>query len=144
MNSSQPVAMEQSTDETNAVRLVNWVLRIVPAIIVGRAAWMKFASVAGPVKMFETLHMEPGGRLLIGLIEALCVVLLLSPRLSGWGAILCLGVMSGAVIAHTTVLGFSGAAGMLFMMALISGAASIALIYRLRHQVPFIRNMFEQ
>ena len=144
MNSSQSVALDQPANASSVERLLNWVLRIVPAFIVGRAAWMKFAGAAGPVGIFEALHMEPGGRLLIGLIEALCVVLLLSPRLSAWGAILCLGVMSGAVIAHATVLGFSGAAGMLFVMALVSGAASLALIYRLRHQVPFVRNMFEQ
>ena len=144
MNSSHSVPSEQPADETNASPLINWALRLVPAFIVGRAACMKFAGAAPALEMFEALHMEPGGRLLIAVIEALCVVLLLSPRLSGWGAILCLGVMSGAVIAHVTVLGFSGASGMLFVMALVSGVASVALLYRLRHQVPFIRNMFEQ
>jgi hypothetical protein len=104
---------------------------------------MKFTGDPNLSMMFEKLDMEPEGRILIGLVESLCVVLLVSPRLSAWGAILCLGVMIGAVIAHTTVIGFDGSLAMLFVMALISGASSIAIIYRLRHQVPFIKTMFE-
>jgi len=138
-DNSQP-----DTGESAMTNLVNWTLRLIPAAIVGRAAWMKLAHDPHASMMFESLGMEPGGRLLIGLIEASCVVLLLSPRLSAWGAILCLGVMTGAVIAHTTVLGFDGSVGTLFGMAVISGAASITIIYRLRHQVPFIRSMFER
>jgi uncharacterized membrane protein YphA (DoxX/SURF4 family) len=122
---------------------MNWIFRLIPAVIVGRAAWMKFSGDPNVSMMFESLGMEPDGRFLIGTIEALCVVLLLSPRISAWGAILCLGVMTGAVIAHVTVLGFDGSLGALFAMALASLGSSIALIYRMRHQVPFIRSMFE-
>lgn len=123
--------------------VINWVLRIIPAFIVGRAAFMKFAGDENVTTMFESLDMEPGGRILIGIIEAICVVILLSPRISGWGALLCLGVMAGAVIAHLSVLGFSGPLGQLFLMALVSTVASIVLIYRLRHQVPFVSDMFD-
>ena len=123
--------------------VINWVLRIIPAVIVGRAAFMKFAGGEGVTTMFETLEMEPGSRILIGIIEAICVAILLSPRISGWGALLCLGVMAGAVIAHLSVLGFSGPLGQLFLMALVSTVASIVLIYRLRHQVPFVSDMFD-
>lgn len=124
--------------------LLNWILRLIPAVIVGRAALMKFTGAAGAVALFSDLHMEPGGRILIGVIEVISVALLLSPRLSAWGALLCLGVMTGAVLAHTTVVGFSGPLGMLFVMAIISAVASIALLYRLRHQVPFIKSMFDK
>ena len=105
---------------------------------------MKFTGAAGAVALFSDLHTEPGGRILIGVIEVISVALLLSPRLSAWGALLCLGVMTGAVLAHTTVVGFSGPLGMLFVMAIISAVASIALLYRLRHQVPFIKSMFDK
>jgi putative oxidoreductase len=129
--------------EPGLEHIMNWILRLIPAVIVGRVAWMKFSGDAKVSMMFESLEMEPGGRFLIGLIEALCVVLLLSPRISAWGAILCLGVMTGAVIAHVTVLGFDGSLGPLFAMALASLGSSIAIIYRMRLQVPFIRSMFE-
>lgn len=104
---------------------------------------MKFTGDAGAVTLFTNLDMEPGGRILIGVIEVISVALLLSPRLSGWGALLCLGVMTGAVIAHVTVVGFGGPLGTLFAMAIISGLALVTLLYRLRHQVPFIKSMFD-
>lgn len=122
--------------------LLNWVLRLIPAVIVGRAALMKFTGDPGASTLFTNLDMEPGGRILIGVIELLSVVLLLSPRISGWGALLSLGVMVGAVIAHASVIGFNGPLGTLFVMALVAGGCSIVLLYRLRHQVPFINSMF--
>ena len=121
---------------------IDWILRLIPAFIIGRAALMKFLGGAQVSKVFELLDMEPNGRILIAIIEAICVILLLSSRLSAWGAILCIGVMVGAVIAHASVLGFEGTAGKLFMMAVVSTISSTVLLYRLRHEVPFIRDMF--
>jgi putative oxidoreductase len=131
------------SSESGTTQMLNWILRLIPAVIVGRAAWMKFDSHPDVSMMFDSLGMEPGGRFLIGVIEALCVVLLLSPRISAWGGLLCLGVMTGAIIAHTTVIGFDGTLAQLFAMALLSGGCSVAIIYRLRSQIPFIRDMFE-
>ena len=131
------------SSESGISQMLNWSLRLSPAVIVGRAAWMKFESHPDVSMMFDSLGMEPGGRFLIGVIEALCVVMLLSPRVSAWGGLLCLGVMTGAIIAHTTVIGFDGTLARLFGMALLSSACSVAIIYRLRNQIPFIRDMFE-
>jgi putative oxidoreductase len=131
------------SSESGTTQMLNWILRLIPAVIVGRAAWMKFDSHPDVSMMFDSLGMEPGGRFLIGVIEALCVVSLLSPRISAWGGLLCLGVMTGAIIAHTTVIGFDGTLAQLFAMALLSGGCSVAIIYRLRSQIPFIRDMFE-
>ena len=124
--------------------ILNWVLRLIPAVIVGRAALMKLTGAAEASTLFSSLDMEPGGRILIGMIELLCVALLLSPRISGWGALLALGVMVGAVIAHASVIGFDGPLGTLFAMALVAGSASIVLLYRLRHHVPFVESMFDE
>ena len=135
---------DSSTSQSPLDVVINWILRLVPAGIVGRAALMKFTGGQNVSLMFESLDMEPGGRILIGIIEGICVVLLLSSRISAWGAILCLGVMVGAVIAHVSVLGFDGAAGQLFVMAMISTISAIMLIYRLRKQVPFISDMFDE
>ena len=131
------------TNGSGIAQIVNWLLRLIPAVIVGRAAWMKFSGGTDVSMMFGSLGMEPGGRYLIGLIESLCVVLLLSPRISAWGGLLCLGVMIGAIIAHTTVIGFDGSMARLFGMALLAAGCSLAIIYRLRSQLPFIRDMFE-
>ncbi len=123
--------------------ILNWVLRIVPAVIIGRAAFMKLTADPSAVALFKSLDMEPGGRILIGVIELIAVVLLLSSRVSAWGGLLGLGVMCGAVIAHTTVIGFDQQLGILFAMAMVSTVACTLLLFRLRHQVPFIQSMFD-
>ena len=122
--------------------LLNWILRLVPAIIIARVSLMKLTGAAGAVSLFTELGMEPTGRILIGLLELAGVLLLLTPRLSPWGAILCLGVLLGAIIAHVTVLGFTGMAGMLFVMASVSIVCLLLLLFRLREQVGFIASMF--
>ncbi len=132
--------MNQTASNSN---IINWVLRIIPAVIIGRAALMKFSADPNATALFRSLDMEPGGRILIGVIELLVVVLLLSSRVSAWGAFLGLGVMCGAVIAHTTVIGFDKQLGILFGMAIISTVACGVLLFRLRHQVPFVRSMFD-
>ncbi len=123
--------------------ILDWGLRLLPALIIGRAALMKLAGDTNAVGIFTSLGMEPNGRILIGVIELVAVVLLLCPRVSAWGAFLGLGVMAGAVIAHTTVIGFDEKLGMLFAMAIASTVACTVLLYRLRQQVPFIRSMFD-
>ena len=121
----------------------NMILRIVPAVIIGRAALMKLTADPNAAAIFKALDMEPGGRVLIGVIELLAVVLLLSSRVSAWGGLLGLGVMCGAVIAHTTAIGFDQHLGILFGMAIVSTLACSLLLFRLRHQVPFVQSMFD-
>lgn len=127
----------------SANNIFDWVLRIVPAVIIGRAALMKLMADPNAASLFRALDMEPGGRILIGVIELVAVVLLLSSRVSAWGGLLGLGVMCGAVIAHTTVIGFDKHLGMLFGLAIVSTVACGLLLYRLRHQVPFVKSMFD-
>ena len=123
--------------------IIDWGLRLLPAVIIGRAALMKLSADPNAVGIFSKLEMEPTGRVMIGVIELVAVVLLLCPRVSAWGAFLGLGVMCGDVIAHTTVIGFDEKLGILFTMAMASTAACTILLFRLRQQVPFIRSMFD-
>ncbi len=130
--------MKQSPND-----IPNLILRIVPAVIIGHAAMMKLTADPNAAAIFKALDMEPGGRILIGVIELFAVVLLLSGRVSAWGGLLGLGVMCGAVIAHTTALGFDKQLGMLFGSAVVSTIACSLVLFRLRHQVPFVQSMFD-
>ena len=87
--------------------MIYWILVIVPVTIMGQAAYLKWTEEPAVIANFKKLGMEPEGRGLITIIELICVVLLLFPRLSIYGAILCLGIMVGAIIAHATVIGFA-------------------------------------
>ena len=130
------------TKENNVNALLNWILRLIPAVIILRVAMMKLTGNPAAVDLFTQLGMEPNGRMLIGLLEVSGVLILLTPRISAWGALLCLGILAGAIIAHTSVLGFGGMFGMLFLMASVAIACLLALLYRLRDQISFIASMF--
>ncbi len=84
--------------------------------------------------------MEPFGRLLIGSIEPLCAVALATNVLAAPGALLAIGTMLGAVIAHLTVLGaeVQGDGGLhLALFALVVATSGPVLLAR-RRELPLI------
>ncbi|KAB2836777.1 DoxX family protein, partial [bacterium] len=77
-----------------------WIFQLVPAVILFGTAYGKLSSKPNEVQLFTVLGMEPTGRFIIGIVEGLAALLLLSPRYSAGGAFLALGTMLGALIAH--------------------------------------------
>ncbi len=71
------------------------------------AAVSKFSATAGNVFIFTELGMEPTGRIIIGLIEATAALMLMTKNYPAMGALLGIGVLCGAVIAHVSILGFN-------------------------------------
>lgn len=122
--------------------LFSWFLQIVVILILANPAWNKLTGAPEEVALFTQLNMEPAGRHIIGFLEALAIVLLLIPSSVTWGAILTLGLMSGAFIAHATRIGFGGdiAALSLFLGATFLSALGI-LILRNR-ELSFLRDAF--
>lgn len=108
-----------------------WIFQLVPAAILFGTAYGKLSSKPNEVQLFSVLGMEPTGRFLIGIIEGLAALLLLSPRYSAVGAFLALGTMLGALIAHLTVIGFDLKHTLLLTSVLVSSL--IVLIARYRH-----------
>ncbi len=98
---------------------LSWVLRIIAAIILGQTLFFKFSGAEESKYIFSTLGMEPAGRYGSGVAELIAVVLLLIPGTAAWGALLGLGVISGALVSHLTVLGIEvkGDGGLLFYLA---------------------------
>ena len=86
---------------------ISWIFQIIAAIILISAGWMKFKNGHTDIFIFTQLRMEPFGRYLIGILEMLAGLLLLSKNLITIGAILGFGIMCGAIIAHVSFLGFS-------------------------------------
>lgn len=102
-------------------KIVFWVLRIVPAVIMLQTLFFKFTAAEESVYIFSKLGLEPWGRIGSGIAELIAAILILIPVTTGIGAIIALGVISGALIAHLTVLGIEvqGDHGQLFIYALI-------------------------
>ena len=106
----------------NLVR-ATWVVRIVVALILLQTLFFKFSAAPESVYIFETVGMEPWGRIGSGIAELVAGVLLLIPvnRFAALGAAMTVGVISGAVFFHLTSLGIEvqGDGGQLFAMALV-------------------------
>lgn len=129
----------------NRLRMLSWALQVLVALTLTPMAIAKFIGDGQAVALFTEIGMEPAGRYLIGALELIVVALLLLPSSVAWGAILGWGVMTGALIAHATVLGLGDPVPSLGIplgvMALLNWLGCAAIIILRRREIEFIRNM---
>lgn len=120
-----------------------WTLRIVAAIILLQTLYFKFTAAPESVYIFETVGMEPYGRIGSGIVELIASILLLIPRTSWLGAFLALGTISGAIFFHLTKLGIEvqGDGGTLFILALIVFVTSLVNVWLSRKQIPVLNRL---
>lgn len=117
-----------------------WILRLVPAIILLQTLYFKFTAQPESVRLFTIIGMEPYGRIGTGVMELISATLILIPRYTGYGAILGLVMMTGALYFHLTKIGiYFGGDALLFAYAVITFVCCAALIFiykdRLEHQL---------
>ncbi len=124
--------------------ILSWVLQLVVAVILGQTLFFKFSGAEESVELFTALGLEPYGRIGIGILELITVVLVLIPRTVPYGAILALGTMSGALFSHLIKLGFAGDLGVLAVMAAVAGIASATLILLHRERLPVLKGLFAE
>ncbi len=93
---------------------------IVAAGILLQTLYFKFSAAPESVYIFSRLHMEPYGRIGVGIVELFVSLLLLFRRTSVWGGVLGLVVILGAISSHIFVLGIevNNDGGLLFVLAL--------------------------
>ena len=117
--------------------VIVWILRIVAAIILLQTLFFKFSAAPESVYIFSKLGMEPWGRIGSGIVELIASVLLLIPKTTSLGALLAVGVMSGALVAHLTKLGLvvQNDGGELFILALIVFVCCSVLLVVFRKQL---------
>jgi len=116
------------------MKTLSLVLRLIVAAILVQTLYFKFTAAPESVYIFQTLGAEPWGRIGSGIAELVAAVLLLIPRTAGIGALISLGIISGAILSHLTLLGIEiqGDNGLLFGLALaiFAGSALIAWLHR--------------
>jgi uncharacterized membrane protein YphA (DoxX/SURF4 family) len=132
--------MELSKTQT----VISWILQLVAAAILFQTLFFKFTGAEESVYIFTTLGMEPWGRIGSGVAELIACILLLTPRTVPLGAILALGVISGALVSHLTKLGVvvKDDGGLLFGLAVVVFVASAIVLLIRRGQIPVIGRMF--
>ncbi|MFT7252114.1 MAG: putative membrane protein YphA (DoxX/SURF4 family) [Flavobacterium sp.] len=108
-----------------------WVLRLVVAIILLQTLYFKFSGAPESIYIFETLGVEPYGRIGSGIVELIVSILILIPRATLLGAVIGLGTMTGAILLHLTKLGVevNNDGGALFAMAVVVFVSCAILIY---------------
>ncbi len=109
--------------------IISWVLRIAAAAILLQTLYFKFTGHPESVELFTKLGVEPWGRIGTGVIELITGIILLIPATVFVGAFLGIGLMSGAILSHLTVIGIEskGDGGQLFMLAIIVMILCIAI-----------------
>jgi uncharacterized membrane protein YphA (DoxX/SURF4 family) len=111
------------------------ILRLLAAAIMLQTLYFKFSGSEESVYIFSTLGMEPWGRIGIGLLELIASILILFPRTTSIGAVLGIGLMSGAIFFHLTRLGLvvMNDGGQLFIYAVLVfiSCAALTIIYRI-------------
>lgn len=117
--------------------IISWVLRIIAAVIMLQTLFFKFAGSEESVYIFTQMGIEPWGRFATGIAELVAALLILYRPTLLFGAIIGMGIMSGALLSHITVLGISvkDDGGQLFIYALLVWLSCIILIGMNREQL---------
>lgn len=100
--------------------------RLLAALILLQTLYFKFTGAEESVYIFQTVGMEPWGRIGVGVLELISAALLCIPSTVWVGAGLSLGLMVGAIGMHLTKLGIEvkGDHGQLFLYAVIVAVCS--------------------
>ncbi len=119
------------------MKIVDWIIRIVAAVILLQTLFFKFTAAPESVYIFTKVGMEPWGRIGSGIVELIAAILLLIPKHAWLGALLGLGVMIGAIGSHLTVLGIEvhGDGGLLFALGIIVTVCCGIVLYQNRAQL---------
>jgi uncharacterized membrane protein YphA (DoxX/SURF4 family) len=119
------------------------ILKLMVAVILFQTLFFKFTAASESVYIFETVGMEPWGRIGSGIVELIAVILLFIPRTTWLGALLALGSMTGAIFFHLTRLGIvvMNDGGLLFILACVVMVSCILILWIERKKVPVIKSL---
>lgn len=117
---------------------ITWMVKLIAVIILLQTLFFKFTGAEESIYIFETLGLEPFGRLSSGVVELIASILILIPRTTLIGALLGLGTMVGAIISHLFILGIEvkNDSGLLFFLASITFSCCIYLVLMNKSKIP--------
>lgn len=118
--------------------IILWIVKLTAVVILLQTLYFKFTAAEESVYIFQTLGIEPYGRIGSGVVELIASILILIPRTTLLGALLGLGTMLGAIFSHIFVLGIEvqNDGGTLFILAVITLLNCLLLVYAARNKIP--------
>lgn len=128
---------------STTVKIISWSGRIIVAVIFLQTLFFKFSGAPESKYIFTKLvgaEFEAFGRIGSGLMELISAILILFPKTSAFGALLSLGVISGAIFSHLTQLGIvvQDDGGLLFMLAMAVFVASLVVLIIHCRELPVV------
>jgi uncharacterized membrane protein YphA (DoxX/SURF4 family) len=120
------------------------VIRIVIAVILIQTLRFKFTAHPDSVYIFQTVGLEPYGRIGIGVLELIAGILILIPKTIWAGATLTLGLISGAIFMHLTQIGIevNDDGGVLFITAVVTFVLSVIVLLYYKKEIPILGKKF--
>ena len=117
-----------------------FLLKLIVAIILLQTLYFKFTGAAESKFIFESIGMEPWGRIGSGIVELISAVLILLPRTAWIGAFLALGTVTGAIFFHFIKLGIviQDDGGLLFILACTVFLFSLIILWNEKDRIPLI------
>lgn len=130
----------RTKEKDMTLNVLSWILRLVAAVILLQTLFFKFTAAPESVYIFTKVGAEPWGRIGSGIVELIAAILLLWPRFTWLGSVLALGMMTGAIASHLTVLGIEvqGDKGLLFGLAVTVFVAAAINLFLRRAEIPFV------
>jgi uncharacterized membrane protein YphA (DoxX/SURF4 family) len=114
-----------------------WVIKLIAVVILVQTLFFKFTGSEESIYIFQTMGIEPYGRIGSGVVELIASILILVPRTTLLGAFLGAGTMLGAIFSHIFVLGIEvqNDGGTLFSLAIITLFCCLILIYNQKNKI---------
>ncbi len=147
LHTEHAVATSERSSGQAAVwmRLVPWIAQILVAATLAQTLYFKFTYAPETQVIFGDRGGRPAATA-VGVLELVCVVLLLVPRTAALGALLSLLTISGALFTHLTSLGIAivdpttGASdgGFLFGLAVLVALGSVIVLAYRWSQLPYV------
>lgn len=131
---------------SRGARITSWILQVAVAVLLAQTLYFKFRGEPISVHIFSQVGIEPWGRYLTGVAEAVAAILLLIPATAAFGALLALGILGGAIATHLFIIGIvlenaQGEQlddGSLFAMALGMAVAAAVILWLRRRELPLV------
>lgn len=129
---------------SRGARIASWICQVIVAVILAQTLFFKFTGAPEARYIFTTLGVEPWGRIGVGVMELVTVVLLLIPGTAVVGAVVAIGLMVGAIGSHLTKLGIEvqGDGGQLFGLAVTTLVLATVVLFLRRRELPIIGDNF--
>ena len=117
---------------------IKWICQLVACYMLIQAGLGKLSGSDLDRHTFSLLEMEPVGRYLIGTLEVIVGLGLLHPLSAAVSAFVGTGILTGALIAHSTRLGWDNTT----FFFITYGTLLLAVWIR-RHELPFSGERFD-